>query len=72
MAVITIIAAAYMGRVLAGRNNTIVARATGADDLGMVNRYGRLESDRIVAVFADTGRLHVNWALARRGYAVVT
>ena len=71
MAVITIIAAAYMGRVLAGCYYTIVTRATGANDLSMVNSYGRLKSNCAVAVFADICRLHVNRALARGGYAVV-
>lgn len=71
MAVITVVAAAYMRRVLAGCNNTIVTRATGANDLSMVNGDGRLKSYCAVAVFADIGRLHVNWAFARGGYAVV-
>ena len=72
MAVITVVAAAYVGRVLAGSNNSIVTRATGANDLSMVNSYGRLKSNCAVAVFADICRLHVNRAFARRGYTVVT
>lgn len=71
MAVITINAAAYMGRVLTGCYYTIVTRATGANDLSMVNSYGRLKRYRAVAVFADICRLHVNRALARGSYAVV-
>jgi len=71
MAVITVVAAAYVGRVLAACNNTIVTRATGANDLGMVNGYGRHKSYGAVAVFADTCRLYVNRALAGRSQTVV-
>lgn len=71
MAVITIVATVYVGRVLAGCDNTIVTRATGANDLSMVNGYGRLKTYCAVAVFADICRLDVNWAPARGGYAVV-
>lgn len=71
MAVVTIIAATYMGRVLAGSGNSVVTRATGADDLSMVNSYSRLKSYGTVAVFADICCLHVNRAFARGGDAVV-
>ena len=69
MAVITVVAAAYVGRVLAGCNNTIMTRTTGAYDLGMVNGYGRHKSHGAVAVLADTCRLYVNRTFARRGQA---
>ena len=71
MAVVTIIAAAYMGRVLAGCDNAIVTRATGANDLSVVDGDGRHKSYRAVAIFADTGRLYVNRALARRSQSVM-
>jgi len=71
MAVITVVAAAYVGRVLAGRYHAIVTRATGANDLSMVNSYCRLKRYRAVAVFADICRLNVERALARGGYAVM-
>jgi hypothetical protein len=71
MAVITVVAAAYVGRVLTGCDNTIVTRAAGANDLGMVNGYGGHKSYGAVAVFADTCRLYVNRTFARRGQTVV-
>ncbi len=71
VAIITIVAAAYVGRVLTGSDNSVMTRAAGPNDLSVVNGYGRHKSHRAVAVFADTCRLYVNRALAHRSQTVV-
>ena len=72
MAVITIITAGDMCGVLAGCNNTIMARATGANDLRVVDSEDRLKGHCTVAVFADICCLHVNRASTCGGHAIVT
>jgi len=72
MAVITIIAAADMRCMLAGCNNTIMARAAGTNDLRVVDSDGRLKSHCTVAVLADICCLHVNRASTCGGHAIVT
>lgn len=64
MAVIAIITACYMRRMLAGRRGAVVTGTACSQDLGVVDRYGRLESGRVVAVFADIGGLNVGRAFA--------
>jgi hypothetical protein len=55
MAIVTVIAAADVGWVFAGRYRAIVAGTTGADDLGVIDR-GRWNPQCVaVAVFADIG-----------------
>ena len=71
VAIITIVAAAYVGRVFTGSDNSVMTRAAGPNDLSVVNGYGRHKSHRAVAVFADTCRLYVNRALAHRSQTVV-
>ena len=72
MAVITIVTAGDMGGVLAGCDNTIMARTAGANDLRVIDSDSRLESHCTVAVFANICRLHVNRASTRGGHAIVT
>ena len=71
VAIITVVTAAYMGRMFAGSDNSVVARAAGPNNLSVVDGYGGHKSHRTVAVLADTGRLYVNRALARRGQTIV-
>lgn len=71
MAIIAVIAARYMCRVLAGRNGTIMTRAAGAQNLSMIDACGGLESDRAMAVLTNIRGLHVQRALSRGGYAIV-
>jgi len=72
MTVVAIITTRDMCRMLTSRNNTIVTCATGAQDLGVIDRCGRLESDSTVAVFTDIRGLHMDQALAGGGRAIVT
>lgn len=72
MAIVTIIATRNMGRVLAGCDNTIVARAASAQNLCVIDGDNRLKRNRIVTVFANIGGLHVNGTLAGGSRAVVT
>ena len=64
VAVVAIIAARYMRRMLAGCRGAVVARATGPQYLRMVDGYHRFEGGRAVAVFTDIGGLYVGRALA--------
>jgi len=70
--VVAIVAAGKVRWMLADCNNTIMARAAGANDLCVVDRDGRLKGHCTVAVFADICRLHVNRASTRGGHAIVT
>lgn len=71
MAVIAGITTSYMGRILAGRSDTVVARATGADDLNVVNGVNRRPHVGVMAIFADIAGLDVGKILASRIGAVV-
>ena len=53
VAVVTIVAALYMGWVLATRNCAVVTRTASADDLGVVDIVGRSPQRVVVAVLAD-------------------
>ena len=59
MAVIAIVAATDMGRVLASSDRPIVARRACTDYLRMINCIRRLEERRIVTVFAHVARQYV-------------
>jgi len=71
MAIVAVIAACYVSRMLANSCRTIMTRAARAEDLGMVDRIHGLPYVRAVAVFADICRLHVLRTLASRVDAVV-
>ncbi len=71
MAVVTIVAASDMCRILAACNNTIMAVAAGSDNLGVVDREYRCPDIRRVAVFADIRGLNVGWRFAGGLDAVV-
>ena len=64
MTVITIGAAAYMRRILSARYNAVMAGATGAEHLRMVNRVNRRPDIRIMAVLANIRRLDMRKVLA--------
>lgn len=55
MAVIAVIATGNMCRVLAGSSNTVVAGATGAKNLGVIDNHHGREHVGGVAVFTDVG-----------------
>jgi len=71
MTIIAIVAAAYMCRVLAFGNRAVVARAAGANDLGMVHLVGRCKGDRVMAIIATVGSVNVLRVLANRNSPVV-
>ena len=56
MAIITVITAADVGWMLARGGDAIVAGATGADDLGVIDRVRWNPQCVAMAVFADVGR----------------
>ena len=64
MAVIAGIATCYMGRNLAGCGDAIVAGATSADDLNVVDGVNWRPNIGVVAVFADIAGLDVGEILA--------
>lgn len=72
MAVVAVIAAGDMRRVLACCSDAIMAGATAANDLGMVNNDDRRKHSRAMAVFANVRRLHVSRIFANRFRAVMT
>jgi len=59
MAVIAIVAATDMGRVLASSDRSIVARRACTDYLRVINRIRRLKERRVVTVFAHVARQNV-------------
>lgn len=69
--IITVVAACNVRRVLAGRCDAIVAGATGAQYLGMVNGYCRQVGYGAVAILADIAGLNMSHTLARGCNAVV-
>ncbi len=71
MTVIAIVAARDMRGVLSGSDNAVVAGATTAEYLRMVDRKGRHPGRRIMAIFANVGSEDVCRVLARRVGAVV-
>jgi len=69
--IITVVAACNVRRVLAGRCDAIVAGATGAQYLGMVNGYCRHVGHGAVAILADVGCLNMSQTLAGGRNAIV-
>ena len=72
MAVITGIATGDMRCVLANGRYAIVARATGTDDLGVIDADHGLPQVGAVTIFTDGGRLNVRQAFTGGFDAVVT
>ena len=72
VAVIAIVTAGYMRRVLAAGNDAVVAGATTPDHLGVVDSHHGCKCSRGVAVLTDIGRLNVFRVLARCVRTVVT
>ena len=71
---VTVVAIGATGnvcRVLADGSGAIMTRTASAHYLRVVNRYGRIENERTVAIFADIACLYVLYAFANRGYAIV-
>jgi len=71
MAVVAIVAAHNVRRVLARRGNTVVAGRADADYLQMVNGVGRRPNDVVVAVLADIRCRNMRGILASCADAVV-
>ena len=72
VAIVAIVAARDMGRVLADRRGAVVARSTGADHLSMVDRECRYPGVRRVTVLAHDAGLDVVGGFAGCVRAVVT
>ena len=72
MAVVTSIPAGQMVEVFSTRDNTIVTRATGSDDLHVIDNVDRRERTGVVAVFANNCGLYMCRVFARRRASVVT
>ncbi len=71
MAVIAIDAACNVSRVFTGRCQTIVAGATGTQNLCVINGISRNPNIAVVAVLADIRCLYVSQILAGRFNAIV-
>ena len=71
VAVIAVVTAGDMCRVLAGRSRAIVARSTGANHLCVVHRKGGYPGVRCMTVFANLAGLNVRQVLSRGIRAVV-
>ena len=71
VAVIAVISTRNVCRVFAGCRDAVVARATGAQYLGVIYCDCRLESDGAMAILANVGRLNVQRTLASRRDPVV-
>ena len=71
MAIITIITGRYVRQMFAGRRCTVVARATGANNLRVVHGVGRCEQGGVVTVFAHIAALYMRWPFADRINAIV-
>jgi len=65
VAVIAVIAAGKVGRVLAFGDVAIMAGEAGANNLGVIDHVGRRKGHVVVAVLADIGRIDMRWILAR-------
>ena len=64
VAVVAVIPARNMCRVLAGRYDAVMTGATATNDLGMIDDQNGREYRGAVAVFADVRGLDVRWILA--------
>jgi len=69
--IVTVVAARNVRRVLAGCCDAIVAGATGAKHLGMVDCYSRHVGYGAVAILADVGCLYMSHTLAGGCNAIV-
>jgi len=64
MAIITIVTAGYVRRVLALRGRAVVASEARTQNLGMINRPCRIPRCRTMAVLADICGVHMILVLA--------
>lgn len=64
MAVVAVIAAGNMSWMLANSDDAIMTRATGSDDLRVVDRKHGRKYVRVVAVLTDIAGLNMRWTLA--------
>ena len=71
MAIIAVVAAGDMRRVLAFSNDAVMTGATAANDLGMIDDYNGHKHRGAVTVFTDVRRLDVCRVLADRFRTVV-
>ena len=71
VAVVAIVTARDVSRVLAGGHRAVMAGEASSDDLRVINHIRRRPCHVVVAVLADVGRIDVRWMLARRRDAVV-
>ena len=71
MAQATVLRRIEVPRILAGGRSAIVAGRARAQDLGVINGNDRRPDICAVAVFADVGRLRVQWTLAGRVCSVM-
>ena len=71
MAVVAVVAAGNVGRVLACGGVAVMAGETGAKDLRVIDHVGRHKRHVVVAVLADIGGIDMRRMLARRIGAVM-
>ena len=71
MAVVAIVAAGNVCRVLAGRSIAIVARTAAAEDLGMVDAIGWRPHSRVVAILTHVRGLNMRRIFTCRGNTVM-
>jgi len=64
MAVLAVVTAGNVRRILAGRGETIMARTTRTEDLRVVDGVGRRPDVAVVAVFANIACLYMRLCLA--------
>lgn len=72
VAIIAVIAARDMRRMLADCDNTIVAGATGTDHLGVINSEHGRENIRVVTIFTNVTGLNMSRVFSGGVNAVVT
>ncbi len=72
MAQATVLRRIEVPRVHAGGRSAIVTGCAGAQDLGVINISYGCPDIRAVTIFADVGRLWVQWTLASRVRSVMT
>ena len=72
MAVVTVVAARDMRRVLARGGVAIVAGSAGPEDLGMVDHVSRRKCHVVVAVLAYVARVDMRGVLTRGLHAIMT
>jgi hypothetical protein len=71
VAIVAIVPAADMRRVFADRNGAFMTGRADTDNLRVINRYGRLEKRRAVAIFTDVARQNMILILTDRIYPVM-